>query len=146
MALLAACSVEGKRQLGDSCLTNRECAAGLVCEFNALGNASCARAVTFDAAFDAPGATDTPAPPPDAVTPDTTGPADVAAMQDAADTTAPPPDVRPDVPADVPADVAVDVRPDVAPDVPDMTDAGARDAADAMDPDDARGDVSTDGG
>jgi hypothetical protein len=58
---LGGCSVEGARQVGDTCLNDRECAPPLRCELTAGGSQRCVAPVRIDAAVpDVPAAPDLP--------------------------------------------------------------------------------------
>ena len=72
---LGACSVEGARQAGDTCLNDRECASPLRCELTAAGAMRCVQPARVDAAVpdvpatdvvDVPPAPDVPDVPPSA--------------------------------------------------------------------------------
>ncbi len=76
LCALSACTIEQTRQVGDDCLQDRECAAGLRCQLGSDGLSRCAVPVRFDVPLtDATG--DTPA---DVSAPETT-PADVNAPE-----------------------------------------------------------------
>ena len=65
--VLVGCSIEGTRQSGDTCLSTRECATGLVCVYTVTGDNRCAAPTmwSLDAAMaptDRPLATDTVTP------------------------------------------------------------------------------------
>lgn len=67
MLVLGACSIEGARQIGDTCLSDRECASPLRCELTATGSMRCVSPVSVDAAVAEVGAVDAvAAPTPDA--------------------------------------------------------------------------------
>ena len=75
---LSACTVEGARQSGDTCLNDRECAAPLRCELTPSGSMRCVQPTRIDASVgdvpDVPVIPDVPTAPdvqpePDVITP-----------------------------------------------------------------------------
>ncbi|MBI5514207.1 MAG: hypothetical protein HY909_10590 [Deltaproteobacteria bacterium] len=100
---LAGCSIQGTRQQGDTCLSSRECASGLLCEVTPSGPSRCVLPTVLDAApADGP-----PTAPPDA--PDAP-PADAPSADASPD--APTPDAPIDAaPTDSPRDAAPDSTP-----------------------------------
>ncbi len=42
LGALTGCSIDGTRQIGDTCLSTRECASGLVCVYSVAGDNICA--------------------------------------------------------------------------------------------------------
>ncbi len=84
LALCAGCTIERTRQLGDDCLMDRECAAGLRCQISSDGTSRCVAPVRFDVPL-LPGVDATPDVAPD-VAPDTAQdepPADALPPRDA---------------------------------------------------------------
>lgn len=55
--------MEGARQIGDTCLSDRECASPLRCELTATGSMRCVSPVSVDAAVAEAGAVDVVAAP-----------------------------------------------------------------------------------
>jgi hypothetical protein len=111
---LAGCSIEGTRQQGDSCLSDRECAARLRCEVTPSGVSRCVLPTVLDASPESAPPTPDTATVPD--TPDAGGAdAPVAMDSPAMDTTgdAPPGEAAMDNP---PArDGSPEATPDTAP-------------------------------
>jgi hypothetical protein len=95
---LAGCSIQGTRQQGDTCLSSRECAPGLLCEVTPSGPSRCVLPTVLDAAAADGPLTDAPdAPPADAPSADASPDAPMAdAPMDAAPPTDSPRDVTPD--------------------------------------------------
>lgn len=78
LGTVLGCSIEGTRQLGDTCLMQRECASPLRCEVTSDGNARCVTPTRLDVVL------------PDVSAVEDTGPADMGPVDTGPADTGPP--------------------------------------------------------